>query len=90
MRKMNLVRGVALAALLLFFYLRERGQSERRAIALALIYAFATPIFFRSGFLNQNAILAHCTLAAWVLMVGLRPRAPGAPVPARSRRSRSR
>jgi hypothetical protein len=71
----------ALAALLLFFYLRERGQSERRAVALALIYAFATPIFFRSGFLNQNAILAHCTLAAWVLMVGLRPRAPGAPVP---------
>ena len=71
----------ALAALLLFFYLRERGQSERRAIALSLIYAFATPIFFRSGFLNQNAILAHCSLAAWVLMTGLKPRAPGAPVP---------
>jgi hypothetical protein len=71
----------ALAALLLFAYLRERGHAPSRAAGLALLYAFATPIFFRSGFLNQNAILAHCTLAAWVLMVGLRPRAPGVPVP---------
>lgn len=71
----------ALAALLLFAYLRERGHDARRAAGLSLLYAFATPIFFRSGFLNQNAILAHCTLAAWVLMTGLKPRPPGTPVP---------
>ena len=71
----------ALAALLLFAYLRERGHAPSRAAGLALLYALATPIFFRSGFLNQNAILAHCTLGAWVLMVGLKPRAPGVPIP---------
>lgn len=71
----------ALAALLLFTFLRERGHDVRGAAGLSLLYALGTPIFFRSGFLNQNAILAHCTLAAWVLMVGLKPRPTGEPVP---------
>jgi len=64
----------ALAALLVFQYFRERGSTERAAAGIAFLYAFATPIFFRSGFLNQNAILAHLTLGAWILLVGLRPR----------------
>jgi hypothetical protein len=63
-----------LAALLVLQYYRERGVTERTAAGIALLYAFGTPIFFRSGFLNQNAILSHLTLGAWILMVGLRPR----------------
>jgi hypothetical protein len=71
----------ALAALLVFAWLRHRGYAERTATVLALVYAFATPIFFRSGFLNQNALLAHATLGAFVLMTGLRPTPEGTAVP---------
>ena len=44
----------ALAALLMFMFLRERLRDERQALSLALVFAFATPMFFRSAFLNQN------------------------------------
>jgi hypothetical protein len=71
----------ALAALLVFQYFRERGATERAAAGIGLLYAFATPVFFRSGFLNQNAILAHLTMVAWILMVGLRARAEAEPLP---------
>jgi hypothetical protein len=63
----------ALGALVMFLFLRARLGDERKALWLALLYAFGTPIFFRSAFLNQNAILAHAVLIAYVLVVGLRP-----------------
>lgn len=56
----------ALAALAMFLFLRRRLGNERQALGFALLYAFATPIFFRSAFLNQNALLAHAVLFAWV------------------------
>ncbi|MGQ0647784.1 MAG: hypothetical protein ACT4P7_09425, partial [Gemmatimonadaceae bacterium] len=70
----------ALAAWLVTGFLRMRGVDERRAVGYGLLYALGTPIFFRSGFLNQNAVLAHCVLVAYMLMAGWRPRPPGAPV----------
>jgi hypothetical protein len=66
----------ALAAVVMFLFLRARLGSERRAVWLALLYAFATPIFFRTAFLNQNAILAHCTFFAFVLLAWPRPDGP--------------
>jgi hypothetical protein len=54
--------GVA-AVLTLFFFLRRR--------LLALLYAFGTPIFFRTAFLNQNVLIAHAVLLAWILVVRL-------------------
>ncbi|MBL8961522.1 MAG: hypothetical protein JNJ98_16805, partial [Gemmatimonadetes bacterium] len=72
----------ALAAWLLFGYLRHRGMPERQAVGWALAYAFATPLLFRSAFLNQNALLTHATLGAWIAMTGWRPRSPGAGIPA--------
>lgn len=72
----------ALAAWLVAGFLRNRGVDERRAAGLGLLYALATPIFFRSAFLNQNALLAHCVLGAYLLLAGWRPRPPGARVPA--------
>lgn len=72
----------ALSAWLLFRYLTHRGFSEQRAAGWALLYAFGTPLLFRSAFLNQNALLAHATLGAWIAMTGWRPREPGAPPPA--------
>lgn len=66
----------ALAALLMFLFLRERVEDSRRALVYALVFAFATPTLFRAAFLNQNAIIAHLVLAAWLLKVGVKPRPP--------------
>jgi len=63
----------ALSAVVLFWFLRARLGDERRALWLSLLYAFGTPVFFRSAFLNQNAIVAHCTLIAFVLLANARP-----------------
>jgi hypothetical protein len=65
----------ALGALVMFVFLRARLRDERKALWFALLYAFGTPIFFRTAFLNQNAIVAHAVLIAYVLLVGAaRPR----------------
>ncbi|MEP7343702.1 MAG: hypothetical protein ABI877_00485 [Gemmatimonadaceae bacterium] len=58
----------ALAAVLVWRRLRERLGSEREALGWALVYAFATPMFFRSAFLNQNAIIGHLALGSFLLM----------------------
>ncbi len=55
----------ALAAVVMFRYLRARLGDDRPALWLALLYAVGTPIFFRSAFLNQNALMAHYTLFAF-------------------------
>ena len=62
--------GVA-AALLVFFHFRRTLRDERIATWLALLYAFGTPIFFRSAFLNQNVLIAHAVLLAWILIAPL-------------------
>jgi len=66
----------ALAAVLLFAWLRERLGDERRALALAILFALATPMLFRSAFINQNALVTHLVLIGWVLKTGLKPRSP--------------
>ncbi len=63
----------ALAAVLLFLFLRARLDDEPKAIWLTLLYAFGTPIFFRSAYLNQNALISHLVLAGYVLMAGMQP-----------------
>ena len=74
----------ALAALLMFLFLRERLEDPSRALAYALVFAFATPTLFRAAFLNHNAIVAHLVLAACVLKLGVKPQrgpvATGLPV----------
>jgi hypothetical protein len=65
-----------LATLVMFGFLRRRLGDEQAALWLALLYAFGTPIFFRSAFLNQNAILAHLTLFAFVALADADPRQP--------------
>ncbi|MBI1356552.1 MAG: hypothetical protein GC160_19595 [Acidobacteria bacterium] len=56
---------------LMFLYLSEITGSRRQSLALALVYAFATPVFFRTGYLNHNLVLGHIAFAAFFL---LRPR----------------
>lgn len=65
----------ALATVLMFGYLKARLHDERAAFWLALGYGLATPIFFRSAFLNQNVLLAHAVLGAWMLLTWPRPAA---------------
>jgi hypothetical protein len=66
----------ALMVVLLHRYLLARGHEGREALTLTLLYAFATPLLFRSAFLNQNALLAHAILGAWLLLTW--PRRDGA------------
>ena len=70
----------AFAAVAVFLFLWSRLSNGHTALAFALLFAFGTPIFFRSAFLNQNLVLAHCTLAAFLALVW---RPSTAAVPAR-------
>jgi hypothetical protein len=55
----------ALGVLFVFFALRWVLRSDRDAFWLAVIYAFATPVFFRTGFLNHNLMLGHIAFAGF-------------------------
>lgn len=59
----------ALAVVSVFYALRHIFKSDRTAVWLALLYAFGTPVFFRTGFLNHNLMLGHIVfwgfLAVW-------------------------
>jgi hypothetical protein len=61
-----------LATVLMFGFLRRRLRDERTALWLALLFAFGTPVFFRSAFLNQNEIVAYCALFAFLLLADRR------------------
>jgi hypothetical protein len=58
----------AAAAVLMYLLLLRLGFADRSAVWIALLYAFATPIFFRTGFLNHNLLVAHATLASFFLL----------------------
>jgi hypothetical protein len=63
----------ALAMVLMFYFLSGRLGNERQATWLALLYGFGTPVFFRTAFLNQNLLLAHFVLLAFVALAWPRP-----------------
>ncbi len=52
----------AAAVALMFLVLRPVFR-DRSAMWLALLYAFGTPVFFRTGFLNHNLMLGHIAFA---------------------------
>lgn len=58
----------AASVVMMFYVLRHRTGSLRAATWLALLYAFATPVFFRTAQLNQNLLVGHCALAAFALL----------------------
>lgn len=73
----------ALMVVLLHRYLLARGYRPRDAVVAALLYAFATPLLFRSAFLNQNALLAHVVLGMWLLLTWPREGRPSSESPGR-------
>lgn len=58
----------ALSIVVLFFLLAARTKSDRKALALAIVCAVATPVFFRTAQLNHNLLVSHCAFFAFVLL----------------------
>jgi len=58
----------ALLALLFHGELLRRGVAAKRAAALAWLFPLATPLLFRSAFLNHNQLEALAAFAAFVLL----------------------
>jgi hypothetical protein len=58
----------ALSVVVMFYILLSLTGSSRKALLLAILYAFATPVFYRTGQLNQNLLVAHCALFAFAVL----------------------
>jgi hypothetical protein len=58
----------ALGVVVIFFVLGRIVLSDRTALWLSLLYAFGTPVFFRTGYLNQNMMLGHFAFIGFVTM----------------------
>ena len=58
----------ALAVVLMFYLLRRLFESDKAAMWLSLLYAFGTPVFFRTGFLNHNLMLGHIAFLGFVAL----------------------
>ena len=64
----------ALSAVLMFLLLRRFLGDESRALWFSLLYAFGTPLFFRTGYLNQNMLVGHCILGSFAALTLLEGR----------------
>ncbi len=58
----------AVGVVAMFYLLRRIFGSDRTGLLLALLYAFGTPVFFRTGFLNHNMILGHLSFMGFLAM----------------------
>ncbi|MCC7162896.1 MAG: hypothetical protein IT331_10420 [Anaerolineae bacterium] len=58
----------ALSAVVMFYALRILFASDLTALGLALLYAFGTPVFFRTGYLNHNLMLGIFAFMGFVAM----------------------
>ncbi|MCI0412559.1 hypothetical protein L0222_07120 [bacterium] len=58
----------AAGVVMMFYVLRRIFDSNRIAFWLSILYGFATPIFFRTGTLNQNLMTAHIVFAGFTLL----------------------
>ncbi|MEO8295416.1 MAG: hypothetical protein ABI613_07880 [Gemmatimonadota bacterium] len=58
----------ALSVVVLFGLLLSLGLSRRLSLGLSVLYAFGTPVFFRTGYLNQNLGLGLLAFFGFVLI----------------------
>jgi len=54
----------------MFWFLRKATGSTQAALWLAILYAFGTPVFFRTGFLNQNLLAGHFAFLGFYALWG--------------------
>jgi hypothetical protein len=58
----------ALSVIVIFCVLLALTHKTKQSLFLALLYAFATPVFYRTAQLNQNLLQSHFALFAFVLL----------------------
>ncbi len=58
----------AFGVVVMFRMLVGAGLTDRSALGLSLLYAFATPVLFRSAYLNQNLAVGVVALASFWLL----------------------
>jgi hypothetical protein len=58
----------ALGVIAMFHLLRTILLSDRTALWLSFLYAFGTPVFLRTGFLNHNLMLGHFAFMGFMAM----------------------
>jgi hypothetical protein len=58
----------AMFAVLMFSLLVKRGVGRARAVWLAMLFAFATPVFYRTAHLNHNMFLMEVLFGAFLLL----------------------
>jgi hypothetical protein len=58
----------AFFAVAMFFVLRLLFRSDRTALWLTLLYAFGTPVFFRTGYLNHNLLVGYAAFAGFLAL----------------------
>lgn len=58
----------AVSVVVMFFLMREIFRSDKSALFLSILYAFGTPVFFRTGYLNQNLMLGIIAFMGFLVM----------------------
>ncbi len=58
----------ALFAVLVYWFILRRGVDRSRAAWLALLFAFGTPIWYRSAHLNHNMFLMEALFGAFLIL----------------------
>lgn len=58
----------ALGVVAMFLLLRLLLRSDKIALGLSLLYAFGTPVFFRTGYLNHNLMLGHIAFVGFLAL----------------------
>jgi hypothetical protein len=58
----------ALSVVVMFRILLSRLGASRPALLLSLLYAFATPVLYRTAQLNHNILVAYCALFSFALL----------------------
>jgi len=58
----------ALGVVVMYLLVVSVVEQPAAALAMALLYAFGTPVFLRTGFLNHNLMLAHVGLLGFAIL----------------------
>jgi hypothetical protein len=58
----------ALGVVAMFYALRQVLASDRAALWFSLVYAFGTPVFFRTGYLNHNLMFGHIVFLGFMAL----------------------
>lgn len=56
----------ALGVVAMFYLLRIIFVSDRKAFWYSVLYAFGTPVFYRTGYLNHNLMLGHLVFMGFI------------------------